>query len=347
MLEVYKKFGSSHFEVHLKAQEHEQGLRLDQFAALFLESFSRQVIKKKIAKNEIRILDRPGENRPSKKIIKDEIIIIETYPENDDHLTLAPPEVIFENDDIIVINKPPFMITHPAGRSLFYTATSYFENARQQKIHSIHRLDGETSGVMMLAKNPEAAMRYTQHFENNQVKKIYFFIAKKKQSTLNFPFTANERMGQKEDYIPSLFVFCYPQDSQEGKSAETLFEVISEDESYLLGLALPHTGRQHQIRAHAAFHGIPLMGDKLYLAGPEIFMRFKDNVATKADEIVMEFHRHALHCLALKFNQEHENNFFVSTLPKDLKQWLMENWKYEDVSSIEIKIKNYLNHHFL
>ena len=80
----------------------------------------------------------------------------------------------------VVTNKPAYMSTHPTGRHLFHCATVYYEQKlNQSTVHSIHRLDRETSGVLLLAKNPTTANQLTVEFENNNVKKCYFFIAEK------------------------------------------------------------------------------------------------------------------------------------------------------------------------
>ena len=88
------------------------------------------------------------------------------------------PKTIFEDENIIIVNKPPFMCTHPTGKHLFNCATTYFENIHNKTMHSIHRLDRETSGILLLGKEIKTTARLTQAFEDCAIKKCYLFIAK-------------------------------------------------------------------------------------------------------------------------------------------------------------------------
>jgi 23S rRNA-/tRNA-specific pseudouridylate synthase len=215
------------------------------------------------------------------------------------------------------------MITHPAGRNLFYCATVFFETIYKKTIHSIHRLDRETSGLLILGKNPRASQQVAALFEADLVRKCYFFIAHKKEGATPFPFTARERMDRKEDSIPRGIMHWYPETSSMGKESETHFEMVIQKEAYVLGLAFPLTGRQHQIRVHAACHGYPLLGDKLYNGDPMVFVRFKDNAATEEDHVKMQIPRQALHAVAIRLGYPaRSETTFVAPLPRDLSDWI-------------------------
>src|SRR5690606_14188470 len=101
-------------------------------------------------------------------------------------------------ENIIVCSKPPFMITHPAGKHLFYCATVYYESIHNKTIHSIHRLDRETSGLLVLGKNSVASNEISNQFEEGLVKKCYLLIAHKEEIRSTFPFTANERINNED-----------------------------------------------------------------------------------------------------------------------------------------------------
>jgi 23S rRNA-/tRNA-specific pseudouridylate synthase len=152
----------------------------------------------------------------------------------------------------------------------------------------------------MLGKNPKTTQKLSLLFEEDKVKKCYFLIAHKNKKATPFPFTAKERLGRNEDAIPQGMIYAYPENSEDGKEAETHFELLMENEDYVLALAFPLTGRQHQIRVHAAVNGYPLLGEKLYNGDPGVFMRFKDHEATDADHELLQIPRHALHATALK-----------------------------------------------
>ena len=347
MGEIYKKFSTSKYEVHFRVDEEFDGLRLDQYMQDFLVSFSRQQVKKKIKQGDIKIINRSYPHKPSTKVYTGEEIHLVTYRGNleDEYwqgdkikLTLDPL-IIFEDDDIIAISKPAFMTTHPTGKHLFNCATVYFEEKLDQTIHSIHRIDRETSGTLLLAKNPKAANYCTLKFENDEVKKCYFLMAHRTSETKE-DFTANERLGSLDDFTPRLFVHCFDEDSKKGKRAQTRFKTIFKNNDYIFMLAFPKTGRQHQIRSHAAFHGFPLVGDKLYNGDPKVFMRFKDELAKKEDHELMQIPRHALHALALKFPYPDDQSVKIlrSSLPEDFKEWIKENVKDTTIDEVELKI---------
>ena len=342
MGEIYKKFTTTLYEALYQVDEDQDGLRLDQYCAHFLQSFSRQAIKRKIAAGEVRILDRHFPHKPSVKVYHYEKVQF-TTPRGDledeywrgELLNLElDPEILFEDEDIIAISKPSYMTTHPSGKHLFNCATVYFEEKHGHTIHSIHRIDRETSGVLLLAKNPKAAGKCTALFEEDLVHKCYFFISEKKKEN-SFPLTAKERMGGLDDYIPKLFVHCFDENSLQGKHAQTTFHSLFENEKYILGLAFPKTGRQHQIRAHASHHGFPLIGDKLYNGDPRVFMRFKDGIATTADHDLMDLSHHALHATALQFPYPNkESKLITSVIPKDFKDWIKKNLPDLDIENI-------------
>lgn len=346
MGEVSKIFTPEKFEATYKVEENEDGMRLDQYCALFLESFSRNQIKSKITQGEVKIIGRPFPHKASVKVYHNEKVVLHTlrgdledeYWRGEKLELQLDPDIIFEDDELLVVSKPPYMTTHPTGKHLFNCVTVYFENKLSHTIHSIHRLDRETSGVQVLGKNPKAAEKFSKHFENNEVSKCYLLIAHKNKN-IEFPFTANERMGSEDDFIPRLFVHCYPESSTKGKSAQTRFEKVVENDNYIIALAFPKTGRQHQIRAHAAFHGFPLVGDKLYNGDPKVFMRFKDGVATENDHDLMQISRHGLHAIALRFPypSEEEAQVLRAMPPEDLKAWIEINFR--DISVTEISNK--------
>lgn len=332
----YKTFGRDKYEAVHRVKPEYNSIRLDSFILHYMPTLSREHIKRKIASGEIFIKERSAKHKPSTKVFTGDIIHIVTHNKDDFNseiwkgvkLEQVDPEVIFEDENIIVCNKPPFMITHPAGKHLFNCATVFFGDIHKKVIHSIHRLDRETSGVLLLGKSSEAAQKLSQQFEDNIVKKCYFLIALEKPGANQFPYTANERLGQKNT-PPEGMMHAFHQESLKGKHAQTHFELIHRENNIVLALAFPKTGRQHQIRAHAAFHGHPLLGDKIYNGDPHIFTRFKDNILTEADYITLQIPRQALHAVSIRINYQGKPTYFSSPLPHDLKNWIVNNLKLE------------------
>jgi RluA family pseudouridine synthase len=347
MTVIHKIYRDNVFEVRQMADEEHEGLRLDQFVALYLESFSREIIKKKIKDKEIYIIGRPGVNKPSSPIHHRDEVIINFYKSQheDEHwrgekLELqTTPDIVYEDPDLLVISKPAFMSTHPAGRHLFNCATVFFEMKYNHTIHSLHRIDRETSGILMLGKNPKMATEMMERFESDDVKKCYLFISKITPAFKGVDyFVANERMGSPHENLARVVVESYPEESKEGKHARTFFYIMEKTKDYVIGIACPQTGRQHQIRVHAKAHGIPLVGDKLYLGSYEMFQRFKDHLATPEDHDFLQIPRHALHAIALKIPYKSQERLFLTKIPTDLGQWIEKNTKFA-LQDLEVKIK--------
>ena len=281
------------------------------------------------------ILNRKALCRPSTKMKLYDRVEMHCYPnEVEDEfwrgkkIEFLPISRVFEGEELLLISKPPFMATHPTGRHLFHCATVQLEKeyGGRGEIFGVHRLDRETSGLLLFAKSPLVTRTLGAAFEGGGVKKCYFFIAHKEQSRNAFPFVARERLESISGRVETL---CFEQGDERGKTAVTKFDIIDENESFVLGLAFPQTGRQHQIRVHAAHHGYPLLGDKIYRGGLDLFGRFKDKVATDGDCDLMEIPRHALHALGMAFPYKGEIRWVVDELPKDLLAWIEQKGDFK------------------
>ncbi len=341
MSQVYKNFTPEFYEVIYSAAPEDEGLRLDQFAQKFLASFSRERVKKKIARGDIKILDRIHPQKGSVRVHAYERIRICTFRENledefwrGEKIEFESPVTIYEDEKIIVFNKPPFMAAHPTGRHLFFTATVYFENLLGHQVYSVHRLDRETSGCLILAKDVSIAAKLTHFFETGKIAKIYLFIAHKNKNTQQ-EFCAKERLGLANNFIPNLFTHAFDENSTEGKRALTFFKILASNDEYVVGLASPITGRQHQIRVHASHHGLPLVGDKLYNGDPSVFTRSKDMIPTEEDFNKMQIPRHALQAIALQFAYpQGEQKTFIAPISLDLKKLMHDlNFNTQEIES--------------
>ena len=347
-------FTKAKYQATYYVEETEAGKRLDQFLQKYLESWSRQDVKKKIKDGDVNIVGRPGNHRPSTVLHYREKVILTVHKTtqedeywNGELIKLnESPDIIFEDDHLIVISKPPYMSTHPTGKHLFYCATVHFEEIHHKTIHSIHRLDRETSGVMMLAKDSKTSNAMSEEFINDRVKKCYFFMARKNEDFHGqSSFEANERLGAKEGGLKRVYINHYPKDSAEGKRAHTKFSIIAVEGDYVLGLAFPQTGRQHQIRVHAMINGLPLIGDKLYLGSFKMFQRFKDGIASKEDHDQMQLARHALHAISLKAKYNNEEVVFTSRIPEDFIKWIEKNFTIS-INEIEIRAQDEIEKYF-
>lgn len=332
MSQIIKNYTKDRYQAVYPVPIEFDGKRLDQFLMSIFQSFSREKIKQKIGRGEIKIEGRPHPHKPSTKIYLKEIIQITTYRSdledeywNGEKIELdEEPKIVFEDEQIIAINKPPFMSAHPTGKHMFNCVTVFFEAKLGHIIHSIHRLDRETSGLMLVGKTPKTANDFMKIFEQDKIKKCYLLFGKKQKKEIPNEFIAEERMGTKPGHIPNLYTFCYPKESKKGKSAKTGFKILYQNDNYVIAMAFLYTGRQHQIRAHAAHHGFPLVGDKLYSGDKTVFMRFKDREPTKEDHALVEIPRQALHALSLKYvdPKTKKTKTLKADIPDDLLKWM-------------------------
>lgn len=166
--------------------------------------------------------------------------------------SVGPPRIILESDDFVFIDKPAGWLSIPARepKATDLVVSDWVRTALSLTPFLVHRLDRFTSGVMMLAKNKESHRLANSWFEKRIVKKTYHFLASPPPSR------------------PAIQI----KTPIDGKPSQTLFEILETTESAFYGKATPLTGRFHQVRAHAAEAGFPLLGDRAFggAEGPRV-----------------------------------------------------------------------------
>ncbi|MBF0205937.1 MAG: RluA family pseudouridine synthase [Oligoflexia bacterium] len=365
-LPIQRIFGDEHFTYIFTVDSASAGIRIDNFTKSYLgERISREYIKRKIISKEL-VLEKndgrpyPGNLKASTKIgagdrvlmrvlKKEHLNELESEHWREEKIEIETnPEIIYEDQELIVINKPPFMATYPTGRHSLNCATRYFENIYKQTIYSIHRIDRETSGILLLGKNPRISRNIAESFARGRVRKAYFLIAKTTDAQqIVFPLVANQRIDRADSkqFSSRIHMQTFPAESTIGKEAVTEFRLLEYFPPYLLLLALPQTGRQHQIRVHAAAHGFPLLGDKIYSIDPQIFIRYKDNQNTLEDYDCLEIPRHALHAIGISLpEQQNRPSSFIAPLPFDLAQIINQKFTI-NLALLQQKIHHELNNY--
>lgn len=207
--------------------------------------------------------------------------------------------ILFENDDIVVVNKPPFVPSVPERGK--YTAPSVLELARSEygDVTLCHRLDRETSGALIVAKTAEAYRHISIQFEKRKVKKIYHAIVEGRiqfdDFEVNLPINSDDL---KHVHIDRKF----------GKQANTFFSTLELFRHFTLMQCSPVTGRLHQIRVHLASQNARIAGDELYGGKfwhlSEIKRKFKGE-----DKPMMQ--RFALHARQISFALQDETNVTI------------------------------------
>jgi len=218
--------------------------------------------------------------------------------------------IIFENDDFIVVNKPPFVASlDERGGSgevnILRMAKQYSDDAQV-----CHRLDKETSGAIVIAKNPEAYRAVSMQFERRKVTKIYHAVVDG-QFTFNDLFVDLPILNDGNKNVTI--------DRQEGKRAETYFNSIKYYKHYTLVECKPITGRMHQIRIHLATQRASICGDTMYRGKPVFLSNLKKGYRIAKDEEEQPImKRFALHARHLVFKGMDEQDIVIDApYPKD------------------------------
>jgi 23S rRNA pseudouridine1911/1915/1917 synthase len=248
------------------AETADAGSRLDQFLAARIGDLSRSRIQALMEEGHVLVNGEP--KLRSSKIRGGERIVLTVPPaissENlPEDIAL---EILYEDDDLIVINKPAGLVVHPAPghaggtlvNALLHHCTALSGIGGVERPGIVHRLDKETSGCLVAAKNDAAHQSLTEQFAGREVRKIYLAIAtgsfKKPKGTINVP------LGRHPVYRQKMGVLL----RGGGREAVTDWIVLSSLPCGTLVQCTLHTGRTHQIRVHLKHLGHPVLGDEVY-----------------------------------------------------------------------------------
>jgi 23S rRNA pseudouridine1911/1915/1917 synthase len=308
-------------------------LRIDKFLSDRVENASRTRIQN--AANAGNILVNNKAVKPNYKIKPGDIVQvvlptpprdIELIPEN------IPLNIIYEDDDVLVVNKQPGMVVHPAYGN--YTGTLvnalmwHFKdlplfNSGESRPGLVHRLDKNTSGILVIAKNEYALNRLSKQFYDRTTDRRYNALIWGIPDTLEGTITGNVGRSIKDRKVMQVF-----KDETEGKTAITHYKVL-EDLGYISLIECKlETGRTHQIRVHFSHIKHPLFNDEEY-GGNQIL---KGTTFTKYQQFIRNcfkiLPRQALHAKSLAFNHPVTGKrlSFDSNLPDDMVQ-VIEKWR--------------------
>lgn len=308
-----------HFSITVT--ERERGRRLDQFLSETHLNLSRSRAKNLIEKHLILLNQRP--TKPGAHVKSSDVIsglLPEARP-----LSLEPESlpltILYEDPSIIVIDKPAGMVVHPAYgnpsgtlvNALLYHCKDLDGINGVLRPGIVHRLDKDTSGVMVVAKEDQAFRHLTKQFKNRTVEKVYLAIV-------------SGKLGSSEGIIDSA-IGRHPSErkrmstrARRGRTAVTRWKKVEEFNGCTLLEIFPQTGRTHQIRVHLSSIGHPVLGDPLYgRKGRPGAIR--DPVLK---ECVKRINRQALHAQRLRFThpRTEERVQFVSPVPQDMRDVL-------------------------
>lgn len=280
------------------------GERLDKVIPAHVPDLSRAMAQRLIKTGEVTVNGRPS--KPSYRVqVSDEVVVrvpIEmpapVVPEN------IPLDVIYEDDALLVVNKPAGMVVHPAyGHASGTLVNAVLAHCPQiadvggpDRAGVVHRLDKDTSGLILIAKDDVTRAALQRQFKRRQVAKTYLALVEgqmqPREGVVEAPVGRDKRQRKKMAVVRS------------GREARTLYRAIEYFADHTLLEVRPHTGRTHQVRVHLAWLGYPIVGDAVYGRQRQRLLRS----------------RHFLHAVRIRFSHPatSEEVEFEAPLPPEL-----------------------------
>jgi 23S rRNA pseudouridine1911/1915/1917 synthase len=310
----------------------EAGKRLDAYLAEKIEGWSRSRLQRLIDDGDVLVNQKPSKSsyklRPDDEIEVEltELPAVSFEPEN------IPLDIRYEDDFLAVVNKPAGMVVHPGagvnsgtlanaiayhfgfGNSDFGFENKEIPNPKSQipnRVGIVHRLDKDTSGLIVVAKTEAAQEKLSEQFRNREVFKSY--VALVHGAVENNSGTIDQPIAREKHNRTKMSVRAH------GRNALTLWKVKKRFEKFTLLDAEIKTGRTHQIRVHLAYINHPIVGDETYNAG-----RDKTVADLKIRKAIQDLKRFFLHAERLGFThpQSGERMNFVQPLPSELTEFL-------------------------
>ncbi len=304
--------------VELEVGHDGAGRRADVWLALRFPHFSRSAVARFFRQGRIRGGDRPLKR--SSILMRGERLRFCRPPLEADCPAPPLPTVLYEDERMVAFDKPAGMLVHPSGGRFVWALNSLARLARPElHLHLVHRLDRDTSGVVLMAKDSEANRHLKAVFHDQLAEKVYWAICRGWPSWSTA--LTDAPIGDDQDSAIRIKMGVRP----DGQQARTRFYLRARFAELCLVEAHPRSGRTHQIRVHLEHLGLPILGDRIYGQPDELFLRIQER---GFDAWALEragLPRQALHARILRLPHPDGHPLEIrAPLPADMRQVLRD-----------------------
>jgi 23S rRNA pseudouridine1911/1915/1917 synthase len=315
--------------VEMVARIKAEGMRIDQYLQIYFRDFSRSELQKAIDGGHVTV--NAKSTKPSYKVRDgDKLYVALPEPIHDAIVPEdIPLDVLYEDDCVALINKPPNMVVHPArgnwsgtlANALAFRFKENLSNANGTfRPGIVHRLDRDTSGVILVAKDEVTHREVSAQFESRKVHKEYVAIT---TGELDRDSDYVEAALKHHPTIREQMIAVTDPNDLEAKSACSFYEVMERFRGFTLVKVQPRTGRTHQIRVHLRFVRCPVLADKIYGSGNQFSLSQIAAGIQPADDAIL-IQRQALHAYRLRFKHPKYGKWVEveAPLPADMRRVL-------------------------
>jgi 23S rRNA pseudouridine1911/1915/1917 synthase len=289
--------------VELTVDATEAGHRLDAFLATHFPDYSRVHLRRVITAGGVTVDNRGG--KPAYRLHAGQLVtvVLPEIPRQAPQPENIPLEILYEDEHVVVVNKPPSMVVHPArghwsgtlaSALQFHFGPTLSTTGGLSRPGIVHRLDRDTSGVILVARSDLAHSKLAKQFAARTIEKEYFALTagcpRHDRDVIDCPIGFHPHVREK--------MAIRPADDEDSRPAQTFYEVQERFDGFGAVMLRPKTGRTHQIRVHLNHIGCPVLCDRQYGGRAQIT---RGEIRRQPEDDFVLLDRQALHARRIKF----------------------------------------------